>query len=120
MKTLMRLCLLLISITILSGCMVHSRHHMGHGYHHNRIHLHGHVHGKPSHVIGALVAGAVIGQAIQAAQHRHYEENAQPKVIAGDSYYLSTLDGQCLWVEVDANGQQFRTQVEQHYCEQSN
>ncbi len=118
-KAGIKITLLLVTSAILSGCMVHGRHHYGHGHHHSRIHLHGHVHGKPGKVIGALVAGAIIGHAIHAASHRrHYEANAAPAIEPGDRYYLSTLEGECLWVEVDNRGQQHRTQVDTQYCEQ--
>jgi hypothetical protein len=67
-----------------------------------------------------MVAGAVIGQVLHAATSHHREEQTAPVInYPGDSYYLSTLDGQCLWIEVDSEGRQRRTQVDPHFCDSS-
>ena len=115
-KTLLKLTAAFLSITILSGCVAHGRHHIG--LPHASVHVDGHVHGKPAQVLGALAVGAVIGHALHAAAHRkHHERDGSPQVEPGDNYYLKTLEGDCLWVEVDEQGHERRTQIESEYCD---
>ncbi|WP_144395488.1 hypothetical protein [Pleionea sediminis] len=114
-QTIIKLTSAFILILFVTGCSIHARH--GYGYHHSGVHVHGHVHGKPSRVIGALIAGAIIGHAINSMIYRERENDDLPKT-PGDQYYLITKDGTCHWVEIDDDGIETRQQVDYQYCEE--
>lgn len=109
----LKVSILLTLLVFITGCSIHGRHH--YGYRHSGVHVHGHVHGRPSQVIGAIIAGAIIGHAINAIIYRERDNEPLPS-NPGDQYYLLTKNGSCQWVEVNEDGFEQRTEVDYDYC----
>ncbi|MCO7225326.1 hypothetical protein [Pleionea sp. CnH1-48] len=108
-----------VTLIALTGCSIHSRHHVRHGHHHGyhghtSVHVHGH--GRAAKALGILAAGAIIGHVIHEAS-KDDEPEAPPQAPLPKSYYLKTLEGDCVYVQQDRHGET-RTPVAHSYCDQ--